>query len=142
MGVPGAGDIILKYTYLGDTDLDGNVTATDFAQLDAAYLNHIYNRRAGDPKATWFLGDLNYDGKIEGSDFAIMDAGYINQMGGASANDPFYAGNLARLGAGYAELVAQRLGEVPEPGTILLLGLGGVGLVGLVGLMGRRRRRR
>ena len=35
-------DILLKYTWKGDTTLKGTVDAMDFAQIDAAYLKGIY----------------------------------------------------------------------------------------------------
>lgn len=131
-----AGDIVLKYTYLGDTTLKGYIDANDFAQLDAAWLKHIYNGGEGDPKAHWINGDFNYDGRIDGTDFAILDAAYAQQVGGL-ANDPFYGGNLAVLGPGYAEVVAGQLaayGAVPEPGSLGILG------VGVIGMLGSRRR--
>lgn len=124
-----ASDILAVYTYAGDVNLDGQITAQDFAQLDAAYLKHKYNGGANDPKPTWLQGDLNYDGKIDASDFAIMDASYLQQTGTILANDPFYVANLTTFGPDYADLVSQQLNTVPEPGSLLLLGLASVGLL-------------
>ncbi|MEI8195861.1 MAG: dockerin type I domain-containing protein, partial [Phycisphaerae bacterium] len=133
----GTNDIVLKYTYLGDVNLDGRITATDFAQLDAAYFKHYYNGGLTDPKATWLQGDLNFDGQINATDFAIMDASYLAQTAGTLANDPFYVGNLATFGPTYASLVAQQLNSVPEPASLALLGFLGVGC-----LLGHRQRDR
>ena len=83
----GPNDVVVKYTWAGDINLDGHVTATDFAQLDASYLKHIYNGGTSDPKPTWLQGDLNYDGKIDASDYAIINHAYSLQPSGS--------GNLA-----------------------------------------------
>ncbi|MEI8195682.1 MAG: PEP-CTERM sorting domain-containing protein, partial [Phycisphaerae bacterium] len=130
-----AGDVVLKYTYLGDTTLKGYITASDFAQMDAAWLKV----QGGAPNAGfhWINGDFNYDGQITPDDFAILDAAYAQQLGGL-ANDPFYAGNLAAFGPAYAQAVAGQLaggGAVPEPASLGLLA-GGV-----AGMLGRKRRR-
>ena len=124
-------DILIKYTWQGDTTLKGYIDATDFAQLDAAYLKHIYN--GGITQATWFQGDFNYDGMIDANDFAILDAAYTaSKGGGLLANNPFYLANLATFGAtvNYAGLVTSYLAAnvtpVPEPATLALAGLGAV----------------
>ena len=35
---PGASDILVKYTYYGDANLDGKVDASDYSRIDSAYL--------------------------------------------------------------------------------------------------------
>ncbi len=53
--------VIVKHTYMGDTNLDGQVTSADYA-------NVIANQgRAG---AQWFNGDLNHDGVVNADDLA------------------------------------------------------------------------
>ncbi|MEI8196440.1 MAG: autotransporter-associated beta strand repeat-containing protein, partial [Phycisphaerae bacterium] len=129
-----AGDIVVRYTFLGDTTLKGSINAVDFAQLDASYLKHIYNGGTTDPKATWINGDFNYDGQITAADFTIIDAAYANQAGGL-ANDPFLASNAALLNlslADYTSLVTAQLSDsnaVPEPASLAMLGLGAVALL-------------
>lgn len=127
-------DVILKYTYSGDTTLKGYVDASDFAQIDASYLK--------DPTTdhtslghTWIQGDFNYDGMVNSDDFILIDAGYTaSQLHGNLAADPFLAGNAALLGinlADYTGMVAAQLAAspAPEPASLALLGLGAVALL-------------
>jgi hypothetical protein len=122
-----SGGVVAMYTYLGDTTLKGYVNATDFAQIDAAYLLHPNSGN------TWINGDSNYDGKIDASDYARMDAGYIaSQKGGDLANDPFLARDAGLLGlsvADYSALVSGQMNAalVPEPASLGLLALGALG---------------
>jgi hypothetical protein len=66
-----ATDLLVKFTYLGDANLDGKITATDYAQLNAGYLLHL--------APSWFTGDFNYDGKVDAKDFAAINAAYKAQ---------------------------------------------------------------
>ena len=55
-GLPvSATDVLVSHTYLGDTNLDGVVNATDIARI----LQGINGQGSG-----WNFGDLNYDGLI------------------------------------------------------------------------------
>jgi hypothetical protein len=67
---PGAGDILVKYTYYGDTDLDGKVDGTDYSRIDNGSLTHVTG---------WFNGDFNYDGTIDGSDYTLIDNSFNTQ---------------------------------------------------------------
>jgi hypothetical protein len=94
-GVPvSSTDVLVKYTYLGDTDLNGYVDANDLANL-LANLNT--------PTTGWINGDLNYDGQVDSTDLQLL----LNSLAGQTA--PF--GNPGGSG-----------GSVPEPsGAILSL---------------------
>ncbi len=110
-------DVLVKYTYYGDTDLNGEVDGSDYSRIDYAY---AYNQTAASPLTGWFNGDFNYDGVIDGSDYALMDNAFNQQ------------------GAQISAQIASQIGgssAVPEPATLGLLGMGAVGL------LGRRRRR-
>jgi len=67
---PGTGDVLVKYTYYGDADLNGHVDGTDYSLVDGGFNNH---------KTGWFNGDFNYDGVVDGSDYSFIDGGFNNQ---------------------------------------------------------------
>ncbi len=128
---PADGDVLIKYTYYGDTDLNGQVDGSDYSVVDFAYLFNQNPANAGDPMTGWQNGDFNYDGAIDGSDFTLMDNAF-NQQGVSLAGE--IANPLARVsseidGSGPASVV-------PEPAMLGLLGMG------TAGLLGRRRRYR
>ena len=104
-----ANTVAVKYTFKGDSNLTGSVTAADYALLD----NHFGQTDAGknDIAAAYAVGDWNLDGKVTAADYALLDNNFGKGVGGA--------GPLA---------VA-----VPEAGS-LLIGVAGLGL----GLLRRR----
>jgi hypothetical protein len=61
---PAAQSVLVKYTYYGDTNLDGTVTSIDFTNLVASY-----GMTAG---AGWGQGDFNYDDKVNTLDFNLL----------------------------------------------------------------------
>jgi fibronectin-binding autotransporter adhesin len=111
---PSATDVLVKYTYYGDTNLDGQVDGTDYSRIDNGYLNQLTG---------WYNGDFNYDGVINGSDYTLIDNAY--NMQGAS---------LAAQVASATAQVAGGSSSVPEPASLGLLA------AGAIGLLGRRRR--
>jgi mucin-19 len=93
------GDVVVKYTYRGDTNLDGKVDVTDFN----AVLNGFTNNLTG-----WHNGDSNYDGVVNAVDFAMMLDAYAGQ--GAPFSDTGVPG-----------------GSIPEPTALIPLAfLGGL----------------
>jgi hypothetical protein len=72
---PAVTDVLVKYTYYGDTDLNGGVDGSDYTRIDNGFLNHLTG---------WSNGDLNYDGIINGSDYTLIDNAY-NMQGAALA---------------------------------------------------------
>ncbi|MEI8197575.1 MAG: matrixin family metalloprotease, partial [Phycisphaerae bacterium] len=109
-------DILLRYTYAGDANFDGHITAADFAQIDANYLKHTVN-------PTWLQGDFNYDNTIDYKDFALIDYAFAHQSPGGLAAAQI-AADSALFGAIYLTYL-NSLGslptEVPEPATLSLL---------------------
>jgi hypothetical protein len=103
------GDVLVKYTYYGDANLDGKVDGTDYGRIDNGYLNNLTG---------WFNGDFNYDGVIDGSDYTLIDNAYNTQ--GAQVSSQI-ATSSAQIAVG---------SSVPEPATLGLLGMGAVGLLG------------
>jgi hypothetical protein len=75
-GVPTTtGDVLVKYTYFGDANLDGMVNGADYQQIDNGFGDHLTG---------WQNGDFNYDGVIDGSDFSLIDNAF-NQLNASSA---------------------------------------------------------
>ncbi len=100
---PGSGQtldanaVVGKYTYFGDTNMDGQVTAQDYTAVDANIGTTV------NPGVAWFYGDTNFDGNITAQDYTGIDASF-----GLGVGNP-----LGTASTG--------IGRVPEPG-----GMGGL----------------
>ena len=88
-------DVLVKYTYIGDGNLDGLVSFDDYVGMDNAFFGLI-------PNLGWATGDINFDGVINFDDYTVVDQAFF-----------FQGAPLA-----HAEVAA-----VPEPGTWLLAAL-------------------
>jgi autotransporter-associated beta strand protein len=106
-----AGQIEIKYTLLGDANLDGVVSGDDFSILAG---------NLGKAVAGWDKGDFLYSGLVNGDDFAAL----VGNLG-RSAN----GADVALPEADYAaidEFAAANglLADVPEPSALLLIAIG------------------
>jgi autotransporter-associated beta strand protein len=116
-----SGQIEVKYTLYGDTDLDGSVTGTDFTNLVS---------NLGKSGRVWDQGDFDYDGSVTGIDFTLMVSNLGRSASGADVAIP--AGDYAAIDAFAA--ANGLLADVPEPtGAVMML-------MGVVGVLCRRRR--
>jgi hypothetical protein len=115
---PGATDVLVKYTYYGDANLDGQVDGSDYSLIDNGYHNHLTG---------WINGDFNYDGVVDGSDYTLIDNAY-NMQGGSLSVD------TSELIAASTEQIATS-SSVPEPASGGLLIASGI-------ILAKRRRRR
>jgi autotransporter-associated beta strand protein len=106
------GDILVKYTFVGDADLSGKINSTDYGLIDNGFAKGLTG---------WRNGDFNYDGVVNGDDYTLIDNAF-NTQGAVS---------FAAL-ATPAEAIAT---SVPEPTDLLLLALA----VGLLIRLPRRR---
>jgi hypothetical protein len=104
--------VLVKYTFTGDSNLDGAVDVTDLGALATHWQG----------TGGWTDGDFNYDGFVDVSDLGILATNW--QRGGASFQD-------ALISVGLSDHA------VPEPGALA----GAVGLA-LAKLCHRRRGRR
>jgi hypothetical protein len=99
--------ILMRYSYQGDFNLDGAVDGSDIALMIDG-LTH-----AGNPAyMDYFHGDSNYDQSVDGSDIANLITGLSTQGTEALAYTPPSTVNWPTGGG---------ISPVPEPSTIVLL---------------------
>jgi hypothetical protein len=146
-------DTLIKFTFNGDTDLNGVVNFDDYARTDSGFNNN----RTG-----WFNGDFDYNGVVNFDDYGLIDlafntqAGQVLSVGGDLAGPgldrsivAIESGSMTMIGTDgtmvlrptngmdYASMPGSNGGNlqaVPEPATLSLIGLG------MLGALRRRRR--
>ncbi len=111
--------VLVRPTRVGDLNLDGAVTISDFVDL-ASHFNG-----AGD----WQNGDLNGDGVVSISDFIDLASNFNSSYSGE-----VFPLSAADQGAREAFAAEHGVSIVPEPGAIAMVVAG-------AGILGRRRRR-
>ena len=112
-------DILVKYTYYGDANLDGKVDGSDYSRIDNGFLTHATG---------WFNGDFNYDGVINGSDYTLIDNAFNTK--GAIITDS--------IGSPVASITSElypSAASVPEPSQI------GLAICAVAWLSSRRKRK-
>ncbi len=65
---------LVKYTWFGDSNLDGVVDSSDYALIDTGFT-------AGGTLGGWVFGDYDYSGTVDSSDYALIDTGFVSQSG-------------------------------------------------------------
>lgn len=114
------GQVLVKYTYYGDANLDGRVDADDYALLDRGFGRQVVG-------AGWVDGDFNYDGAVTSADYLMIDTAFGRQVG--TLSPAMLADRQARFGEAYVESL---MAGVPEPGVVGVVVVAGV-------MLGRRR---
>ncbi len=65
-------DVLVKYTYIGDGNLDGLVSFDDYVGMDNAFFGLT-------PNLGWATGDINFDGVINFDDYTVVDQAFFFQ---------------------------------------------------------------
>jgi len=133
--------ILMRYTYYGDTDLNGVVNFDDYSRTDNGF-----NTGGND----WFHGDFDYNGNVNFDDYSLIDNAFNTQSGSLlraaaylSGDDRSLSGmntpalqkvvdHFAEFGVPYAQSF---LNSVPEPASVSVLSLTAVAT------LARRRRK-
>jgi hypothetical protein len=142
-------DTLIKFTFNGDTDLNGVVNFDDYARTDSGFNNN----RTG-----WFNGDFDYNGVVNFDDYSLIDqafntqGGVILATGEQSPAGPGWDRPLISTIEGKSDIAglmadknflaqkhemtgsAGNLTAVPEPSTLGVVG------VAMLGALARRRR--
>jgi hypothetical protein len=120
-----ATSILTKLTYFGDANLDGVISADDFALIDRGFALN---------SSTWTFGDFNYDGTVTSADYLLIDRVFTQQSGSFSPDAALLAQRESQFGPDY---VTNLLTSIPEPSTPLLAFAG----ISLTSRFRNRRRR-
>src|SRR5687768_11579325 len=112
---------IAMYTYAGDANLDGEISAEDYSVID-------YNVVAG--AGPWYNGDFNYDGVITADDYSVIDnmaPGTFpwplpNDFSGTSKNDVI---TVSAGSDGDVIVNVNGVSHVRDAGKLLISGNGG-----------------
>ncbi|MDX1962847.1 MAG: PA14 domain-containing protein [Pirellulales bacterium] len=109
----GFNQVIVRFTYPGDYNLDGKVDGSDYVVVDS-------NQGATSAGLTsgWTLGDGDFDGVVTSADYLPIDSFFGSGVGNPLSNPVVTA--------------------IPEPSTWVLGSLAAIGL----GVMGLRRRQK
>ena len=127
-----ADSVLVKYTYRGDADLDGDADLVDLSRWAESFSGSLANPEI--PTTLWTQGDWDYDGDTDLVDLSLWSANFTGNLNGGGLS--VYAPN-ASAGA-ISALAGMGITVVPEPGSVslLLLGFGGL----LLRRVGRGRR--
>ncbi len=72
-GIPVVGsDVLIKYTYYGDVDFNGQIDGSDYNTIDFGFLTGA---------SGWANGDVDYNGQVDGSDYNSIDFAFLTQNG-------------------------------------------------------------
>ena len=67
----------MRYTYLGDANLDGSINSDDLSllALTMAQEQAAQQNNQSPPTVFWYNGDFNYNSTVDADDFLLMSLG-------------------------------------------------------------------
>ena len=92
-------DVLVKFTYFGDANLDGVVNGSDYTLIDNGFNNNLTGVRNG---------DFNYDGVVNGDDYTLIDNAFNTQNLG-----PLAVVSTEAVAAASAEIAPIDQGIIP-----------------------------
>jgi hypothetical protein len=120
---PDATSILIKYTYAGDSDLDGDADGVDIGTWAVNFTGEL----GGAGSSVWTQGDWDYDGDVDGVDAGLWATAFTGELGGGGLGTLVIDEPIAPGAA--AILQGMGITVVPEPGTAgLLVGIGTVAM--------------
>jgi len=94
--------ILVKYTWNGDTTLDGVINADDYFQIDSGFISQ---------KKGYYNGDFNYDSVVNADDYFLIDSAFIGQSSPLATSKP---DSVVQ-----ADAVVQQMAKKADPDCIL-----------------------
>ena len=97
---------LIRYTKLGDANLDGSVSFPDLVAL-------AQNYNTSDGSATWERGDFNFDGNVGFPDLVALAQNYNTSL----------PGPIGGATVSFNDDLVRAMAQVPEPGGLTLLAI-------------------
>src|SRR5262249_59057232 len=71
--------LLVRYTYPGDADLDGDADGVDIGRWATNFTGEL----GGTGSMVWTQGDWDYDGDVDGVDAGLWAQSFTGELGGA-----------------------------------------------------------
>jgi hypothetical protein len=77
--------ILLKFTYNGDTDLNGKIDSDDYFNIDRGL---FFQSIPLTPPPTYRFGDFDFNGRVDADDYFLIDRAFAGQTSVLAAHQP------------------------------------------------------
>jgi len=122
----GPADTLVKYTYHGDADLDGDVDPNDVAHWGVNFTGDL---PPGTGTKTWTQGDWDGDRDVDPNDVALWGVNFTGDLPPGTGLSIDVPAGLSSDAVAALSSLGFSVNVVPEPGVLGLLGLLGAGLL-------------